>query len=100
MNIPFLRFERKEVPLPDYDKLHHVSNEVEAAALAGKLASSLHKRVYLTTGSKTMGIFAKAEALQDIDVWTAYCRRRKCWESWKTWRVAKTNYCHAGTVQL
>ena len=70
MNIPFLRFERKEVPLPDYDKLHHVSNEVEAAALAGKLASSLHKRVYLTTGSKTMGIFAKAEALQDIDVWT------------------------------
>ena len=25
MEIPFIRFERKEVPLPAYDKLHHVS---------------------------------------------------------------------------
>lgn len=70
MRIPFLRFERKEVPLPAYDKLHHVSNEVEAAQLAGELAKTLHKRVYLTTGSKTMHIFAKAEALLDVEVWT------------------------------
>ena len=37
--IPFVRFERKEVPLPDYDKLHIVVDEVEAANLAGKLAN-------------------------------------------------------------
>ena len=42
MDIPFIRFERKEV---------------------GKV-------VYLTTGSKTMHVFAKSEALQDKEVWT------------------------------
>ncbi|WP_277300697.1 precorrin-6A reductase [Veillonella montpellierensis] len=66
MHIPFVRFERQEVPLPDYDKLHHVANEVEAAQLAG----SLGERIYLTTGSKTMKIFAQAPALQDKSVWT------------------------------
>ena len=66
MDIPFIRFERKEVPLPEYDKLHHVSNEEEAATLAGELG----KVVYLTTGSKTMHVFAKSEALQDKEVWT------------------------------
>lgn len=70
MNIPFVRFERKEVPLPDYDKLHVVTDEVEAAALAGSLAKSLNGHVYLTTGSKTMHIFAHAPALQECDVWT------------------------------
>ena len=68
--IPFVRFERKEVPLPDYDKLHIVVDEVEAANLAGKLAKENNKHVYLTTGSKTMHIFAKSEALQDCEVWT------------------------------
>ena len=66
VGIPFVRFERKEVPLPEYDKLHHVSNEEEAATLAGELG----KVVYLTTGSKTMHVFAKSEALQDKEVWT------------------------------
>lgn len=70
MGIPFVRFERKEVPLPAYDKLHIVTDEVEAAALAGQLAKSENSRVYLTTGSKTMHIFAHAEALADCDVWT------------------------------
>ena len=70
MDIPFVRFERKEVPLPKYDKLHVVQDEVTAAALAGKLAHDENSRVYLTTGSKTMHIFAKAEALQDCQVWT------------------------------
>lgn len=64
--IPFVRFERAEVPLPAYDKLHHVSNEDEAAALAGKLGDI----IYLTTGSKTMHIFAKADALKNKTVWT------------------------------
>ncbi len=68
--IPFVRFERKEVPLPDYDKLHIVVDEVEAANLAGKLAKENNNHVYLTTGSKTMHIFAKSEALQDCEVWT------------------------------
>lgn len=66
MGIPFTRFERQEVPLPTYDKLHHVNNEVEAADLAGQLG----ERIYLTTGSKTMHIFAKADALQNKMVWT------------------------------
>ena len=68
--IPFVRFERKEVPLPEYDKLHIVVDEVEAANLAGKLAKENNNHVYLTTGSKTMHIFAKSEALQDCEVWT------------------------------
>ncbi|MDU1673408.1 MAG: precorrin-6A reductase, partial [Veillonella sp.] len=72
--IPFVRFERKEVPLPDYDKLHIVVDEVEAANLAGKLAKENNKHVYLTTGSKTMHIFAKSEALQDCEVWTRILR--------------------------
>ncbi len=66
MNIPFIRYERPEVSLPSYDKLHHVSDEKEAAALAGRLG----KRIYLTTGSKTMAVFAQAPALQDKEVWT------------------------------
>ncbi|WP_251425062.1 precorrin-6A reductase [Veillonella agrestimuris] len=70
MEIPFVRFERKEVPLPAYDKLHIVADEVEAAILAGQLAKEQNGHVYLTTGSKTMHIFARAEALQDCDVWT------------------------------
>ena len=70
MGIPFVRFERKEVPLPDYDKLHIVVDETEAANLAGKLAKENNNHVYLTTGSKTMHIFAKSEALRDCEVWT------------------------------
>ena len=68
VGIPFVRFERKEVPLPDYDKLHIVVDETEAADLAGKLAKENNNHVYLTTGSKTMHIFAKSEALQDLNV--------------------------------
>jgi len=45
-------------------------DEVEAANLAGKLAKENNNHVYLTTGSKTMHIFAKSEALQDCEVWT------------------------------
>ena len=43
--IPFVRFERKEVPLPEYDKLHIVVDEVEAANLAGKLAKEKNNNV-------------------------------------------------------
>lgn len=64
--IPCLRYEREEVALPNYDKLHLVSDEEEAASLA----ASLGQRIFLTTGSKTMPVFAKSEDLQDKDVWT------------------------------
>ena len=64
--IPFIRFERGEVELPAYERLHRVKNEVDAADLAGRLG----RRVYLTTGSKTMAIFAGAEALKGAEVWT------------------------------
>lgn len=64
--IPFIRFERPEVPLPAYDKLHHTADETQAAALAGELG----ERIFLTTGSKTMRVFAEAPALQNRTVWT------------------------------
>ncbi|WP_298705627.1 precorrin-6A reductase [uncultured Veillonella sp.] len=66
LGIPFVRFERQEIPLPAYDKLHHVGNEQDAATLAGQLGA----RIYLTTGSKTMHVFASSPALADKDVWT------------------------------
>lgn len=68
--IDYIRFERQEVHLPSYDKLYHTTNEKEAAQLAGTLASSLSKKVYLTTGSKTLPIFAQSESLKGIEVWT------------------------------
>lgn len=64
--IEFIRFERREVPLPEYDKLHHVQTEQEAA----DLSATLGERIYLTTGSKTMHIFSGAESLQEKEVWT------------------------------
>ena len=69
MDIPFVRFERKEVPLPTYDKLHIVENEEDAAIVAAQLSKKSNSKVYLTTGSKTMHIFAKSEDLQDCEVW-------------------------------
>jgi len=68
--IPFIRYERPEVALPIYDKLYHVADEVSAAKLAGELSAQADKKVYLTTGSKTMHIFAKAPELRDKEVWT------------------------------
>lgn len=64
-NIPYIRFERKEVPLPSYSKLHHTIAEAEAA----KLAATLGERIYLTTGSKTLPVFAKEPMLADKEMW-------------------------------
>lgn len=63
--IAYVRYERPEIPLPDYDKLYHAKDEFEAADLAGKLGSS----VLLTTGSKTLPTFVHAEALQGKTIW-------------------------------
>lgn len=68
--IPYIRYERAETPLPFYDKLYRTQSEAEAAEVAGKLASTLNKKVYLTTGSKTLPIFKKATALAEMEVWT------------------------------
>ena len=58
--IDYVRYERAEIPLPDYDKLYHAKDEFEAADLAGQLGKS----ILLTTGSKTLATFVKAKALE------------------------------------
>lgn len=56
--IPYIRFERPETPLK-YDKAHYVDSYEAAAKKAAKLGDS----IFLTTGSRNLGVFAKAEAL-------------------------------------
>lgn len=63
--IDYVRYERKEIPLPEYDKLYHAKDEVEAAELAGQLGKS----ILLTTGSKTLKTFVQSEALKDAEIW-------------------------------
>lgn len=63
--IDYLRYERPEVPLPPYEKLHHAADEEEAAHMAGQWG----KRILLTTGSKTLRVFIKAPELQDKELW-------------------------------
>lgn len=61
LSIAYVRYERPPVPLPDYDKLVVVSS-VEAAAEA---AAVLGKVVFLTTGSRTLAVFAQSPALKN-----------------------------------
>ena len=63
--IDYVRYERAEIPLPDYDKLYHAKDEFEAADLAGQLGKS----ILLTTGSKTLATFVKAKALEGKEIW-------------------------------
>lgn len=63
--IDYVRYERAEIPLPDYDKLYHAKDEFEAADLAGKLGKS----ILLTTGSKTLPVFVKTDGLQGKEIW-------------------------------
>lgn len=63
--IAYVRYERPGVALPVYDRLHVVQTEEEAAALAGALGES----VLLTTGSKTLPVFARAPALAGKTLW-------------------------------
>ncbi len=63
--IAYVRYERPGIELPDYEKLHIVANEEEAADLAGHLGES----ILLTTGSKTLPLFVHAEALQGKTLW-------------------------------
>lgn len=63
--IHYVRYERPEVPLPHYGKLHEVENEEAAAKLAGRLGS----HILLTTGSKTLPVFVKSPALRGKEIW-------------------------------
>ena len=63
--IDYVRYERAEIPLPDYDKLYHAKDEFEAADLAGQLGKS----ILLTTGSKTLATFVEAKALEGKEIW-------------------------------
>ena len=58
--IPYIRYERQSVPLA-YTKAHYVADYEEAA----KVAASLGKHVFLTTGSHNLKAFTEAPALQD-----------------------------------
>lgn len=70
--IPYIRYERAETPLPNYDKLHRTHSEAEAAEVAGRLASELHKKVYLTTGSKTLRVFKTSPYLANMELWNHF----------------------------
>ncbi len=51
--IEYVRYERSEVCVPKYEQIHIASD----AAHAARLAASLGKVVFLTTGSRTIKIF-------------------------------------------
>ncbi len=57
--IPYIRYERKSVPV-DYDKVYPVATYEEAA----KEAARLGKTIFLTTGSRNLKAFTNAEALK------------------------------------
>lgn len=59
--IPYLRLERQETPLPDYARLYMAADAREAA----RLAASLGKTVFLTTGSRTLPVFKEEPALRN-----------------------------------
>ena len=58
--IPYIRYERQSAPLA-YVKAHYVADYEEAA----KVAASLGKHIFLTTGSHNLKAFTEAPALQD-----------------------------------
>lgn len=58
--IPYIRYERKAVPI-DYDKVYLVMNYEEAS----KMAASLGKHIFLTTGSRNLKAFSTSPYLKD-----------------------------------
>jgi len=57
--VPYIRFERETSPL-DYAKAHYVTDYKSAAQKAGELGEN----IFLTTGSRSLAIFAQSEALK------------------------------------
>ena len=60
VGVPYIRFERDTCRL-EYHKAYYVNNYEEAAQKAGELG----KTVFLTTGSRSLPIFAHSDALAD-----------------------------------
>lgn len=59
--IPYIRYERSEVCIPEYEKIYMADDAAEAA----KLAASLGKVIFLTTGSRSLKIFKGEPLLAD-----------------------------------
>jgi precorrin-6A/cobalt-precorrin-6A reductase len=59
--INYLRYERPAVPLPSYDRLHVVAD----TAAAAKVAASLGKVLFLTTGSRMLKVFKNEPLLSN-----------------------------------
>ena len=62
-NIPYIRYERRSVPI-DYENVYRVASYEEAAQTAARLG----KTVFLTTGSRNLKSFVFSEALKDHDI--------------------------------
>ena len=62
-DVPYIRYERASSQL-DYDKAYYVESVEAAAEKAGELG----RHVFLTTGSRSLPVFAKAAALKGCDV--------------------------------
>jgi len=60
LQIPFIRYERKESELPDYNRLFLVKNYEEAA----EKAAALGRNIFLTTGSRNLAVLKHANALR------------------------------------
>ena len=58
--IPYIRYERRSVPV-DYDRAYPVGSYEEAAEKAAELG----KHVFLTTGSRNLKLFTESAALKD-----------------------------------
>ena len=61
--VPYIRYERTMSRL-DYDKAYYVDSVEAAAQRAGELG----RHVFLTTGSRSLPIFARAQALKGCEV--------------------------------
>ena len=61
--VPYIRYERASSQL-DYDKAYYVESVEAAAEKAGELG----RHVFLTTGSRSLPVFAGAAALRECDV--------------------------------
>ena len=62
-NIPYIRYERKSLPLT-YENIHHVA-DYESAAIK---AAQLGRNVFLTTGSRNLKTFVESSALKDCNL--------------------------------
>ncbi len=60
VKIPYVRYERPVSDLPEYKKLHVAADYEEAA----QLAAGLGETIFLTTGSRQLGVFKTEPLLQ------------------------------------